>query len=131
MTTPVTTPVDLLLVLKALGFGTWGVYGWLERARVEKPVKTFAERYDTAPADICRTLALHIARLPKTRPYDGRDAASVRLAYPANEVERAIFSAYCKTVETNKPLVQVRQGPFAHVYLPGRLQYAHGKENKT
>lgn len=129
MTTAVATPVDLLVALKTLGFATWGVYGWLERARTERPVKTFIERYDTAPADICRTLAIHIARLPKTRPYSPREAVSVREAYPAAEVERAIFNAYCKALVVGKP-VHSRQGIFAHVYLPGRAQYATPTPNE-
>lgn len=120
----VETPADLLVVLSTLGFKTWGVYGWLERARAERPVKRFVERYDTAPADICRTLAIHVARLPKTRPNDPRDAESVRAAYPAVEVERAIFNAYCRSLATGAPIQQVRQGPFAHIYLPGKAQYS-------
>jgi len=124
----VETPADLLLVLSTLGFKTWGVYGWLERARTEHPVNRFVDRYDTAPADICRTLAIHVARLPKTRPYIPRDADSVRSAYPAVEVERAIFNAYCRSLATGVPLQQVRQGAFAHIYLPGKAQYADDKQ---
>lgn len=123
MSEPVQTPVDLLVALKTLGFGTWGVYGWLERARAEAPVARFADRYNTATADVCRTLALHVAKLPKTRPHDGRDAASVRAAYPAEEVEQAIFRAYCKALQTGVA-PHPRNGPFAHVYFPGKAQYA-------
>lgn len=121
MSESVATPVDLLVALKTLGFGTWGVYGWLERARVEAPVKRFVERYNTATADVCRTLAIHVAKLPKTRPCDPRDATSVRAAYPAEEVERAIFDAYCKAVRTGAT-PHIRSGPFAHVYTPGNVR---------
>jgi hypothetical protein len=130
----VATPVDLLVALKTLGFSTWGVYGWLERARAEHPIaldirNRFAQRYNTAPADICRTLAIHIARLPKTRPYEPRDPGSVRAAYPAEEVEHAIYKAYCKALVNGAP-VRARTGPFAHVYIPGQTsaQYKSGRQ---